>query len=160
MKTVINHPVYGEIVYEEPYWSAKRTLIVGGVQAEQIRDKFGNLFLLDGKEVSVKGSHFFGNKLALLIDGETILLDRGLAWYEFLLAILLSAVVMIWEDNSALFSAFSIMGGIVGRLIGFVLLYVSVFCMRMVKSRLAQVAVCLLCFVIALTVSHALAMLF
>ena len=36
MKEIVNHPIYGEIIYNENIWTGKRTLTVNGVNAQAV----------------------------------------------------------------------------------------------------------------------------
>ena len=84
MKSVVNHAVLGEIVYEESFWSGRKSLSVNGValKAEQ-----KNVFLTEENEkVQITGGYLRGAKMSY--KGETVALSSPVKWYEIVLSVL------------------------------------------------------------------------
>ena len=77
MRKIIQHPVYGKIIYTEGSWTGKKDLIVPGHDVHQVSKRS---FLVDGKSALIVGNFLSGAKLC--IDGETIELSVKLKWYE------------------------------------------------------------------------------
>ena len=61
MRVVVNHETYGEIVYEESFWTGKKEISVGGISLFKVRK---NCYAYQCGEqtvtVDVKGSAYFG----------------------------------------------------------------------------------------------------
>lgn len=113
MKEVVQHPVLGEIAYEESAWLGRKTLTVNGVPAQAISKRE---FLINGRKAILTGSVLFG--VNLMIDGQTIPLSPKTLWYEKVLAILPFVLVLIWSNSRALCDIFPMVGGAIGGAIG------------------------------------------
>ena len=57
MKEIVQHPIYGEIVYNESFWTGKKTLTINGVCAQPVSKK---KFTVEGKKVVIIGSSLMG----------------------------------------------------------------------------------------------------
>ena len=113
MKQIVQHPTYGQILYEESFWTGKKSLTVNGVRAGAVSKKE---FMLDGRTVTLKGSYLSG--VTLLCDGAEIEIMAKPKWYELALAFLPLIFIMVWGNNATLVSVFPIIGGAIGGLIG------------------------------------------
>ena len=113
MRIVIQHEKYGEIVYEENFWTGKKSITVGGVP---LLKEYKNCYAYQCGEqsvhVTVKGSAYFG--ASLLIGGDMVTITPKPAWYEFLAVALGFGTVMAWGNNVALCSIVPIVGGAIG----------------------------------------------
>lgn len=154
MLTVVNHPVYGEIAYEEGFWTGKKTLMVNRVVAQKISKKE---FWIDGKAGVIKGNYAFG--ATLCIGGENIVLSPKLKWYEILLAVLPIIFVLTWGNIVALCKIFPVVGGAIGGAIGGFLSALSPFLMRRVKSPLFRVLIGLGVLIATVLITHLVALL-
>ena len=83
MKEIVQHSIYGEIVYNESFWTGKKALTINGVDAKPISKKE---YMVNEKRAILKGSFLTGS--TLLIEGETIQLSPKAKWYEIILAII------------------------------------------------------------------------
>lgn len=104
MQATVSHPVYGLIIYDENFWTGKRTIIVDGVPLVKIKKTSYELPATaesPAVAVTVKGSYISG--VALIIGGEVITLIGKAAASDYILGIL----------PASLFFAF-IMGGAIG----------------------------------------------
>ena len=113
MRKIIQHPVYGKIIYTEGSWTGKKDLIVPGHDVHQVSKRS---FLVDGKSALIVGNFLSGAKLC--IDGETIELSVKLKWYEVVIAILPLIFMWTWGNSAALCSIFPVVGGAIGGIIG------------------------------------------
>lgn len=129
MKVVVQHPTYGEIVYNEGSWSGKKSLTVNGIDAQPVSKKE---FLIDGKRAMIKGASLMG--ATLYIDNETVELVAKPKWYEFALAILPFVFLMVWGNSEALCSIFPVVGGAIGGALGGVALVMSLMLMKKTTS--------------------------
>ena len=109
MKEVIIHPTYGEIVYDESFWTGKKIITVNGATAPAMSRKE---FIIDGKRAIIKGSYYTGIKMH--IDGEVIVLSPTPKWYELILALIPVLFSITWGNVTALCAIFPVVGGALG----------------------------------------------
>ena len=133
MREVVQHSVYGEIVYEENVWTGKKTLTFNGVPAKQISKKE---YALDDKKALLKGNIYSG--VIMQIDGEDIQLLAKPAWYEILFAVIPFAFLMIWGNSPALCAIFPVVGGAIGGALGGIGGVISLLFMKKQKSPLVK----------------------
>lgn len=154
MKVVVQHPTYGEIVYEEGSWSGKKSLTVNGVEAQPVSKKS---FIINGKKADIKGNSLMG--AILYIDDEAIELQPKPTWYEFVLAVLPFAFLMVWGNSAVLCSIFPVVGGAIGGGLGGAALVVSLLYMKKAKSPMMKVLIALGTLVATLLIAFVLALL-
>lgn len=138
MKYIVMHDVYGEIRCEESFWTSQKTITVNGVALK----KTGKLKkgvttyeyeTADGvKQVSAKGT--FTSGISLTIDGETIVIDKGAAWYEIVACVLIFAVTLVWGITPALYTIWPILGGALGGAMHGVLALIAMLGMKSTKN--------------------------
>lgn len=109
MKETINHPTYGQILYDESFWTGKRKITVNGISAPAISRKE---FLIDGKKAVIKGSFYTGIKM--YIESDIIELSPKPKWYELVLALIPIIFSLTWGNSVALCSIFPVLGGGLG----------------------------------------------
>ena len=153
MKEIIQHPTYGEIVYTEGFWSGKKTLTVGGVEAKKVSKKE---FTFDGKKVSIKGNYYAGTSLD--IEGEIIQVTPKPKWYEIVIAVLPLIFLLTWGNSVALCSIFPVVGGALGGALGAVALCVTLSLMKKTKSFLVKLIYGLCVFAVTILIAYALAL--
>ncbi|MDE7439714.1 MAG: hypothetical protein K2N23_04325 [Clostridia bacterium] len=110
MKEVIQNEIYGEIVYEESFWTGKKTLTISGVAANKISKK--EFRLPDGRTATVQGNFLQG--ACLLVESESIRLTPKIKWYEIALAIIPFLLIMVWGNVVALCEIVPVVGGAIG----------------------------------------------
>ena len=159
MKEVTNHPVYGEIVYDENFWSGKKTLYIGGKPLDRLDKKTFRVTVgEESKTAIVVGSIMSG--VSVMIDGENIEITRKTTWYEMVLSILIFVINIVWANNPALVSIFPIVGGALGGgicgLIGMTNLIIIKKMPKIWQKLLVTlgmiVASLLICFILALII--------
>ncbi len=92
MKQVVQNEKLGEIVYEESFWTGKKTVSVNGSQLEKISK---NTFKTpDGETVELKGNFFQG--ATLNVESESVRVTPPIKWYEIVLSVLPFILIMIW----------------------------------------------------------------
>ena len=136
MREVVQHPVYGEIVYDESIWTGKKTLTVNGVNALKLSKKE---FAINEKRFTLKGSYISG--VSLCVDDETIQLSPKTLWYELILAIFPFLFLIIWGSSATLCAIFPVVGGAIGGALGGVAIVVSLFLMKKQKSPIVKVLI-------------------
>lgn len=109
MTTVVSHPIYGEIVYNEDFWFGKKTLTVNGSRAMPLSK---NIFMINDKKAIMKGNFITG--VSLWIEGETIELAPKTSPYELAIAIVPFAVLFIWGMVPELCAIIPALSGAIG----------------------------------------------
>ena len=118
MKSKVIHPIYGEIVYDENLWTGSKSLCVNGVKLNKISK---NTFSGQTHIWTVSGNVLSGVKV--IVNGETIVVDKKPAWYDIVLSSLIFILIMVWGNSVALCSIVPVVGGgIGGGISGFMLL--------------------------------------
>lgn len=155
MKETVQHSIYGEIVYNESFWTGKKALTINGVDAKPISKKE---YMVNEKRAILKGSFLTGS--TLLIEGETIQLSPKAKWYEIILAIIPFFFLLTWGNSASLCSIFPVVGGAIGGALGGVGAVISLFLMKTQKNPIVKtvvgiivaVATILIAFVLALAI--------
>lgn len=136
MREVVQHPVYGEIVYTESFWAGKKTIAIDGVEAKKISKKE---YVINGKRGVLKGSYFTG--ISLYIEGEAIQVSPKTKWYEFFFAALPFLFLMTWGNIATLCEIFPVVGGLIGGALGGAAVMVSLLFMKKQKSPLFKILI-------------------
>ena len=136
MKESIQHPVYGQIVYEESFWTGKKSITVNGVNAPVVTK---NKFMIDGKNATVKGNYLTG--VTLNIESETIALTPKAKWYETVLAVIPIVFMLTWGNSVELCAIFPVVGGAIGGGLGAVGGCASMILMKKQKNPLLKVLI-------------------
>ena len=155
MKEIVQHSIYGEIVYNESFWTGKKALTINGVDAKPISKKE---YMVNEKRAILKGSFLTGS--TLLIESETIQLSPKAKWYEIILAIIPFLFLLTWGNSASLCSIFPVVGGAIGGALGGVGAVISLFLMKTQKNPIVKtvvgiivaVATILIAFVLALAI--------
>lgn len=129
MKEVMQHPIYGEIIYNESFWTGKKELTVNGVCAQRISKKE---YAINEKKIILKGNYLTG--ISLSVEDENIQLSSQPKWYELVLALLPFLFLIIWGNNATLCAIFPVIGGALGGAFGGIATIVSMFFMKKQKS--------------------------
>ena len=117
MKTVIQHEKYGEIVYEESFWTGKPSLTVNGVALSKAAKKKCFALAVDDKFYAVEVQGTFLKGVSIVVDGEKIQVVAKPTWYTTAIAAFTVLFVIIWGSIPALVPVFPIVGGALGGLI-------------------------------------------
>ena len=144
MKQIIKHETYGEIIYEESFWTGKKTVSIGGVQLEKISKK--EFKLQDGSMVYINGGFLQG--ASLNIKGETVRLTPKIKWYEVVLCILPFILTLTWGNIPALCAIVPVIGGALGGAIGAIFSMGGLYAMRSVESVGLKIAIAIASFAI------------
>ena len=113
MQSIVQHPTYGQIIYEEGVWTGKKTITINGVAL--IREK-KNSYIWQTAEQAIPcqltGSFVSGAKLT--IGQDTVELSARPKWYETLCSVLIFALIMVWSNSIELCSIIPVIGGAIG----------------------------------------------
>ena len=112
------------IVYEESFWTGKKSIKIDGVELEKAgKNKFlydGNLYTLKGNFLS--GAKLVGNYGTIVLVNSLSVLDWILVFLPFILAII---------------------GGLAGAICGVVSMWMNALAVRQTKSTGKKVLICL-----------------
>ena len=156
MKASTHHVGYGQIEYNENFWTGKRELAIGG---QKLLKKKKNVYTFNSEtgnlDCRIKGSFLTG--ATLHIDQDVIQLSESCKWYEIFCSVLIFAFVLIWGNVPSLCRIFPIVGGAIGGGISGLGSCVSLFLMKRIKNAGLKllvwlgmfVATILLCFLVA-----------
>lgn len=137
MKQTIQHEKYGEILYDENFWTGKKTLSINDTPLTKISKK--EFQTENGTIGAIKGNFLLGANL--LIDNETISLTPKIKWYEIVLCILPFILIMVWGNTIALCKIVPVVGGAIGGGLSALLSCVGLCLMRMVKPIWAKLLI-------------------
>lgn len=133
MRVIVSHETYGEIVYEESFWTGKREISVGGIPLFKVRK---NCYAYQCGEqtvtVDVKGSAYFG--ASLMIGRDEIAITPKPAWYEILLLALGFGFLFTWGNSVALCSIVPIVGGAIGGAVCGFMMVLTIGLLRTVRT--------------------------
>lgn len=137
MKETIQNERYGQILYDENFWTGGKSLTLNGVPLTKISRK--EFQFPDGAIGKIKGNFLYG--ACLLINGETIRLTPKITWYEIVLCILPFILIMVWGNTVALYKIIPVAGGAIGGAVSAMLSCVSLYLMRSVKEVWAKILI-------------------
>ena len=133
MKASTHHVGYGEIEYNENFWTGKRELTVGGQKLTKKKKNVYTLNSADGDlDCRVKGSFLTG--ASLYIDQDVIQLSAPCKWYEICCSALICVFVLTWGNSPSLCKIFPIVGGAIGGGISGMTACMNLFLMRETKK--------------------------
>ena len=136
MNVMINHAEFGDIVYEESFWTGKKSVLLTVLLWKNIEKQFR---LQDGGTVTVSGNFLQG--ACLNLNGETIRLTPKLKWYEVVLCILPLIFTLTWGNIPALCDIVPVVGGMIGGAIGGVFSMVGLYAIRSVKPLWLKIVI-------------------
>ena len=146
MKANTHHVGYGQIEYNENFWTGKRELTVGGQKLTKKKKNVYTLNSADGDlDCRVKGSFLTG--VSLYIDQDVIQLSESCKWYEIFCSVLIFAFVLIWGNVPSLCRIFPIVGGAIGGGISGMTACMNLFLMRETKKVSFKLLIWLVMFV-------------
>lgn len=160
MKYTFMHDVYGEICVEESFWTSTKTVTINGVTLKKMgKPKYGKFtyeYETDEgkKEVTAKGA--FASGITLTIDGETIRVAKGAAWYEIALCALMLTVMLVWSNSVYLCSIVPVLGGGLGGALNALLAMTALLAMKSTKNIALKLVVWLAVFIGALILNFVL----
>ena len=164
MTATLNHSFYGDITYEESFWTGKRKISINGTALDKI-DKKTFAFYRDGKPVyvSISGNFLTGTKL--VIENTTVSVTPPAKWYELVCSISIFVLILVWGNSVALCSIVPIVGGAIGGGISGALGVTNLFVMKSIKNVWLKLLVWLgfligtflICFAIGMAIVSALA---
>lgn len=153
MERHIQHPVYGEIIYNENFWSGKKTIKINGIEAKHVSK---NTFEFEEKRILIQGNDVMG--VSMFIDHKIIQISPKPTWYEILFAVLPFAFLLIWGNSSALCAIFPVVGGAIGGALGGVASILSLTFIKRSPSVITKILIGIAAFVITVLIAFVLAL--
>lgn len=145
MRATMQHENYGTIVYEESFWTGRKSLYLKGVSFQKVEKKrFEGRIGEEIVSAELVGSVMTGVKLT--IQGETIQISPKPAWYVLFFSILIFAFNISWGNSSALCAIFPIVGGAIGGLVSGLFAVFNVLWANKVKNAALKILIGLGCF--------------
>lgn len=131
---------YGNIVYEESFWTGKKSVKIDGVLLKSVNK---NLFQLIQSEekivVTLTGN--FAKGATLNIGDEKYEISPKTLWYEYILFVLPFILIMVWGNSVVLCSIIPVVGGAIGGAISGGMGVVSLSLMKRQSNPLVKVLV-------------------
>lgn len=133
MKVAVRDERYGEIIYQESFWSGKKKISINGTQlAEMGKNEYLYLFNDSRVFVNLKGNFMKG--VTLTINGDKVKVVPSIRWYEVFWIILMAAVVLVWGNSPTLCSIVPIVGGAIGGAILGLCAVITLVLMKMTRK--------------------------
>lgn len=129
----ITHEKYGEIVFDENFWTGKKKLSINGTLLNKVaRRKYSLNHDGAEKEVTLVGNYLAGSSIE--IDGEKIQLTPRIKWYEMIIPIIFAAILLFWGTSVELCKIVPILGGAIGGAINGIFTILNIFCVKSVRK--------------------------
>lgn len=151
MKYIVMHDVYGEIRCEETFWTSKKIITINGTPLKQIGKMRKGQMTYEyeteegKKQVTAKGS--FSSGISLTIDGETIVIDKGAAWYEIAACAFMWIVMLVWSCIPSLYTIWPVLGGGLGGALHAIFALITMLGMKSTKNIALKFIIWLAAFV-------------
>lgn len=133
MTTFVNHDTYGQIVYNENFWTGKKDLMVNGKYLTKIDKKTFRFTNGEEEKYFIIGGNFLRGAY-ITVGSDKIQLTPPIKWYEATLPILLFITLLVWGSSPQLVSIFPLVGGAIGGLINAVGMILSMLTMKSIKK--------------------------
>ena len=141
MKREINHSLFGKIVYNENFWTGKKSVSINGKPLQKI-SKTTFKYVDDNNEesyVNLVGNIFKG--VCLKFKDRHVVVSSATKWYEYVFAVLPFALIMVWGNSAALCNIIPVVGGAIGGAISGLLGFSSVIVMKETKNVFVKILI-------------------
>jgi hypothetical protein len=156
MKKAILTEKYGEIVYEESYWTGKRKVNVGGTEFKKINKK---TFVgeINGERIGVAISGNYISGVFIDINGEKFRVTESAKWYDYLIAFIWLIPYFVWANSPVLCAILPIVGGGLGGVVAGVFLATGLLLIKSNKNIAAKIGISFAFFAATILVNFLLA---
>ena len=140
MKAVYVHPTYGEIVYQESFWTGKKSMTVNGMVATPKSKTEFVVYLPEGEcELAVRGGYV--GKVELTVNGEVVQLVPPAKWYEVLLSTLIFGIAVAFGNVPFLAALLPLAGGAIGGAVSGMMAFLTLLFMKSQKTTVNKLLV-------------------
>ena len=142
MNTTVQHPVLGQISYDENMWSGKVSITINHVPLQKIKKRQFQYNTPEGSfPVTVKGN--WANGLTLNVKGEEITLIKKPEWYVLAFSIFMFALVLIWGNIPSLFAILPMVSGAIGGAVSAMYGLLNITICRKTQNPMMKLLICL-----------------
>ena len=131
---------YGNIIYEESFWTGKKKVTINGTVLKAVsKTAFEYQRENENVRVYVEGNMFKGAQLH--VGDEKFLICDKTMWYEYILALLPFILNIVWGNSVELCAIIPVVGGAIGGAISGCLAAVSLSAMKNTKNPLYKILI-------------------
>ena len=144
MRLEKEHPELGKIVYQESFWTGRRSILVNGTALTRRNNKqFGN----DVIKATVMGNMFSG--IVINFSGTFVTMSQKPLPIEYILSFFPVLLIIIWGNSAKLSSIIPIIGGAIGGGVSGGCGAVALIYMKLRKNIFGKILVALISLVVA-----------
>lgn len=157
MKSVILTEKYGEIIFDENFWTGSKKVFVNGVQLKKMNKK---TFVgeIGGVQTTAVITGGFLSGAIIDINGEKFRLTEPAKWYDYVLAFIWVPVYIVLSNTPAFYMIFPIVGGALGGAIAGIGAALAMYTIKPMKNIAVKIVISLAYFVGVMLINFALAM--
>ncbi len=135
MKWEVKDLKYGEIVYEESFWTGKRKIVLNGMEmTKEVGRTYTCPYGEEEIRAKVKGNFLIGVKMK--IEDDTVVLVQRAKWYEILLSVLIPVIVFLSGNKIVPIFNGALVGGFTGAFAGAGMI-ACIFLIKKMNSHIA-----------------------
>ena len=144
MRIEKEHPELGKIVYQESFWTGRRSILVNGTALTRHNNKqFGN----DEIKATVMGNLFSG--IVINFSGTFVAMSQKTLPIEYILSFFPVLLIIIWANSPKLYSIIPIIGGAIGGGVSGGCGAVALIYMKLRKNIYGKILVAVISLVVA-----------
>ena len=136
MRVVLQEQDIGEIIYEESYWTGKKTITVNGWVYQKAPKSKTTYVCYNGENayyITVSGTFLSGVSITF-DNGKKVQVTKKAEWYEVLLSAAGIVFILIWGNVPSSVEIFPVIGGALGGAISAAIGCFSIMVMRERKA--------------------------
>jgi hypothetical protein len=154
MRVILQVPDIGDILYEESYWTGKKTVSING-RTYQKASKTTYVYMDGEKEhyITLNGSFLSGVSVTFG-NGVTVQITEKPAWYEWLLSGAGFLFILIWGNIPLSAEIFPVISGAIGGGIAAVFAIFSLMLIRDKKEIWKKVLIAVAFFAVTVLICH------
>ena len=159
MKTKITHDVYGEIVYDENFWSGKKQISIDGkVLTKSKRNIYVYKDLNTSLTAVVKGNALFGVKMTINNSAEIAMIEPP-KWYETVIAICILCIGLVL-GNLQFVVIVPVVGGAIGGAVSGAMAILTLSIIKPIPKIAVKIGIGIALFALTFLFCHILALMF
>ena len=159
MKATVIHETFGEITYEESFWTSKKNIWINKNLLVK-KEKNTYIWKKDQQEIIVRTSGNFVMGATVSIGTENIKIVPAPKFIEIVCSLLIFAVLIAWGNSQTLCSFVPMVGGAIGGAIAGVGTFLSFILMKKTKKVWAKLLIWLGVFSVTFLANFSTALIF